>query len=847
MSSGAIFGILTTFDHKTQEWAGYKARLNQWFIANDIGTTEADKAKVKRRAILLSALSGPTYKIASNLALPKTLEETEFEDILKLLDGYFTPKRSGFADRFHFYSAVQQPGEGHAQWAARIRGLAEHCEFQSLEETLVDHFLMGMVAGHERDKLYALNPRDLTLAKAVEQAESTRCAREAAKATQAPARFAPGSVHLQEGSVFKISKGEKCSVCGYASHKADQCRLKAYKCKKCGLKGHLRRMCSTAGRVHYIEDVDEGDDAYNYKIEYIRSSDNSADYLSRSSYESWDERDARAREGAQGDLRDCEERAAYVNFMVQGCLPVTMQELRSATDNDVSLCRVKKFIINGWPRKVSDDSLKPFHICRTELSVENGVVMRGHKAVIPKSLQSRICDELHSSHFGIVKMKAEARARLWFPGVDAALERLAAACEVCAQLRPSPPRAPLASWPIAPHAFHRCHLDFLGPFNNMMFLIVVDAYSKWVECYEMPSSYGSKAVIEKLCDMMSRVGIPNIIVSDNGTSFTSQEFRNFCTLNGIRQYFSPAYHPASNGQAESFVKIIKRGLKAIILESTNKKNLKEEISKFLFNYRNSKNGTTGKSPAELVYGHTLRSRLDLIKPTTVASASTDLTQYVEQKQCSQAKYFKSKTRPNLELDDKVWVKKFSSNQRFSWMKGVITGKVGKMLYLVFLTELNTTVTRHIDQIWTKIERENDLIQQKSDSQANHSQALQEDYAWDPDIVTDVLPLAEVPNLDNSQATGTEVNLSTGEEEASVLESEPSASAAELSTPGDGEALLESQADVEISTPTSTSGDELEPGFSTPENAAIVVTEPDPIQLNPRPKRNRNVVDYKTFF
>lgn len=135
MSSALSFGVISTFDHLSQEWCTYKSRIQQWFIANDIYDV-SDKAKVKRRAILLSALSESSYKLASDLSLPKKLEECDFEEILYLLDNHFTPRRSGFAERYHFHSATQRSGETHIQWAARVRGLAAHCGFKNLEEAL---------------------------------------------------------------------------------------------------------------------------------------------------------------------------------------------------------------------------------------------------------------------------------------------------------------------------------------------------------------------------------------------------------------------------------------------------------------------------------------------------------------------------------------------------------------------------------------------------------------------------------------------------------------------------------------------------------------------------------------
>lgn len=304
---------------------------------------------------------------------------------------------------------------------------------------------------------------------------------------------------------------------------------------------------------------------YNYEIEYVKSKDNSADYLSRASLPVTVAGAGAAGERAEADPCD---RAAYVQFVTDGALPITARDLRDATNGDPIFKRVINYVLNGWPRKVTDTAIRPFYLCKLQLSYENGCLMRGHKAVIPECLQRRVLSELHSSHLGIVKTKAEARSRLWFPGIDEALEKMIGACATCAQLRASPPRVQPSPWPYPSHPFHRVHLDFLGPLNGRMFLVIVDAYSKWVEVYEM-NSCTSTALIERLYEFMSRFGLPRTFVTDNGTAFCSQDFKKFCELNGISHMTSPPYHPASNGQAEIYVKVVKKGIKASILHSKN--------------------------------------------------------------------------------------------------------------------------------------------------------------------------------------------------------------------------------------------------------------------------------------
>ncbi|XP_028167336.1 uncharacterized protein LOC114357761 isoform X2 [Ostrinia furnacalis] len=253
----ANLGVLTIFDHNLQQSDTYIGRIKQFFIANGVDDAVTDSEGTRRRAILLSALCDSTYKLVQDLALPKKLENVPYEDILSLLDAHFTPKHIGFAERHNFYAATQQLGESYAQWAARLRGLTAHCKFTNIEETLRDRFIMGMLPGQEKEKLYGQNLEEMTLAKAVEWAENLRCAKVSATASGS----GDGVGHTTP--LFKLqSAKKKCAVCGYTNHATDKCRFAKYSCKKCGVKGHLRRMCVNYVKTASNEGESEGDDVF---------------------------------------------------------------------------------------------------------------------------------------------------------------------------------------------------------------------------------------------------------------------------------------------------------------------------------------------------------------------------------------------------------------------------------------------------------------------------------------------------------------------------------------------------------------------------------------------------------
>uniref|UniRef100_A0A8D8N962 Uncharacterized protein K02A2.6 n=1 Tax=Culex pipiens TaxID=7175 RepID=A0A8D8N962_CULPI len=73
----------------------------------------------------------------------------------------------------------------------------------------------------------------------------------------------------------------------------------------------------------------------------------------------------------------------------------------------------------------------------------------------------------------------------------------------------------------------------------------------------------SVATIGMLRSVFARLGMPELLVSDNGTQFTSAEFLEFCTTNGIQHLTTAPFHPQSNGQAERFVDTFKRAVKKI--------------------------------------------------------------------------------------------------------------------------------------------------------------------------------------------------------------------------------------------------------------------------------------------
>ncbi|XP_033988673.1 uncharacterized protein K02A2.6-like [Trematomus bernacchii] len=284
------------------------------------------------------------------------------------------------------------------------------------------------------------------------------------------------------------------------------------------------------------------------------------------------------------------------------------------------------------------------------------------------------------------KMKGLARSYVWWPGMDQDVEKEVQSCEECQKHHKSPPSAPLHPWEWPESPWTRIHVDYAGPFLGEMFLLIVDAHSKWMDIYPVKSAT-SQVTIEKLRQSFSVFGLPKMLVSDNGTCFTSAEFETFMKQNGIRHVRSAPFHPSSNGLAERAVQTFKGGMKKMKGET-----LQTRLSRFLFSYRITPHATTGLSPAELMMSRRLRSALDLLLP--------DVKTRVQQKQLKQKQSHDTNRKlRSFSPGDKVFIRNYSYGPK--WIAAVIESSSGPVSYTVIIGS-GQVVKRHVDQVRARL-------------------------------------------------------------------------------------------------------------------------------------------------
>lgn len=428
---------------------------------------------------------------------------------------------------------------------------------------------------------------------------------------------------------------------------------------------------------------------YQFDVSHVKSKSNIADYFSRYPQET---------------NYNSEELPSniYVNFLQDVNCESNMLNFDSickATREDEILGKVKSFIHNGWPKSCKDKELLPYFLKRNELSEESDCVFWGYRVIIPNQLRRDILNFLHSTHMGIVKMKSMARECCWWPSQGRELEDIVRSCEPCIMTRSNPPQQELIPWPRSDEVWSRLHIDFFGPFLKRWCLVVVDSSSKWLECIDMGNNTSSRAVISVLREIFARFGLPKIVVSDNGTSFVSNEFKSFLKTNGIEQITSPVGNPATNGQAENAVKTIKNALKRS-LSNLSLSEFNSVLCRFLFDYRNTIHTSTGVSPSYLMFNkRIIKSRLDLINPKRVVinKSKKEVNSFVNAKQECQKKYYKGKKHFKFKQNDTIMAKNYSTPGKISWIKGLIQKKIGKQTYLI-KTQHNKIWKRHANQI-----------------------------------------------------------------------------------------------------------------------------------------------------
>ena len=283
---------------------------------------------------------------------------------------------------------------------------------------------------------------------------------------------------------------------------------------------------------------------------------------------------------------------------------IALDEIRQAARDDPAYSELLQCVKTGFPRDRYTllNSLRPFWKLRDDLYNEDDLVLYGARIVVPAALRRRVLARLHDSHRGAEATKRRARQVVYWPGIDSDIVNVVRACEPCQVLKPSQQQEPLQCDDHPTRPFESVSADFFNVAGKS-FLVIVDRFSGWPVVVSCGSDTTSSATIRHFRRLFRDLGVPVRLRTDGGPQFASREFADFLERWGVRHNMSTPHYPQSNGHAESAVKSIKRLIEKVAPSG----NLDcETFDRGLLELRNTPNHT-GRSPAQVLYGHPLRS------------------------------------------------------------------------------------------------------------------------------------------------------------------------------------------------------------------------------------------------
>lgn len=284
---------------------------------------------------------------------------------------------------------------------------------------------------------------------------------------------------------------------------------------------------------------------------------------------------------------------------------------------------------NSFERNLSIMQDRDKDICKIREGLEkaesklfelrNGLVYRKNdknkvQFYVPSSMEQSVIRTYHDEvgHVGENKTCELISRTYWFPSMKQKIKQYILNCLKCISYSPIYGKCEgfLNSIPKGNLPFQTIHIDHYGPlektrFQHKYILLVIDSFTKYVKIYPCTTTQ-TKPVIKHLLSYFNHYSRPLRIISDRGTSFTSNEFKDFVTENSIQHVLIATGVPRANGQAE----VINRSINSICSKLSHDLNKWDEIlNKVEFAINNTVNRSTGYTPSMLLFGINQRGQV----------------------------------------------------------------------------------------------------------------------------------------------------------------------------------------------------------------------------------------------
>ncbi|KAE8738817.1 hypothetical protein FOCC_FOCC015686, partial [Frankliniella occidentalis] len=262
------------------------------------------------------------------------------------------------------------------------------------------------------------------------------------------------------------------------------------------------------------------------------------------------------------------------------------------TEKDTEIQDILKCLRTGrWTQE-----LKQYRSLEPLLMECQGLLLKGQKIVLPKTLWDQALKLAHEGHLGMTAMKRTLRLKVWWLGMDRFVEDFVSMCFGCQLVNKSFTPEPIVSTALPAYAWEYVAVDFFE-FDHKYLLALTDYYSRYVriEVTKDETALTAVNVLEKIFIELSR---PRKLASDNGPCFASKLFQDFLEDWGIVHVHKIRLWPQCNGEIErnnsNFVKRLQiaKGLK---------KSWKSALYSFVYNYNVTPHSSTGVPPMQLLF------------------------------------------------------------------------------------------------------------------------------------------------------------------------------------------------------------------------------------------------------
>ena len=358
---------------------------------------------------------------------------------------------------------------------------------------------------------------------------------------------------------------------------------------------------------------------------------------------------------------------------------ITIDQVKHETAEDPELQQLIKYIIQGWPTKQQDymAQLKGYHTFKEEMSVIDGLIFKGERLVMPRSLRSKALDVIHRSHMGISKTLDRAKGCFYWSEISKDIEHICSTCEACLKESKRQTKEPKGQVQDISEAWESLATDIFE-YKGKFYLIVSCRFSGYIVVRQMPN-HSTKETIQQFQSIFAELGIPRYIHCDRGANYTSIEFQRFMEGLSVKVSYSSSEHHSSN-YAERSVQVVKGFMKK-----------SDEWPICLLEYLMTPIRHQGieNSPIRLMQKRTIRGLL----PVRQKETNQDDYERFQTRRSEQGRYQTGVPLPVLPEGSNVL---FHSERDQQWLPGIIVQRLHDRSYVIISQKGRKVVRNRID-------------------------------------------------------------------------------------------------------------------------------------------------------